>query len=46
VDMQAVLAMSIDKYYNELRTLLREGRLYKSIKKKVTVLLFVLKHLS
>ncbi|HAO38415.1 MAG TPA: protein translocase subunit SecD, partial [Gammaproteobacteria bacterium] len=34
VDMQAVLAMSIDKYYNELRTLLREGRLYKSIKKE------------
>ncbi|SFV82718.1 Protein-export membrane protein SecD (TC 3.A.5.1.1) [hydrothermal vent metagenome] len=33
VDMQAVLAMSIDKYYNELRTLLREDRLYKSIKK-------------
>ncbi len=31
--MQAVLAMSIDKYYNELRTLLREDRLYKSIKK-------------
>ncbi|HCE35399.1 MAG TPA: protein translocase subunit SecD, partial [Gammaproteobacteria bacterium] len=29
VGMQAVLAMSIDKYYNELRTLLREGRLYK-----------------
>ena len=34
VDMQAVLSMSIDKYYNELRTLLREGRLYKSIKKE------------
>ena len=34
VDMQAVLAMSIDKYYNELRTLLREDRLYKSIKKE------------
>jgi len=34
VDMQAVLLMSIDKYHNELRTLLREGRLYKSIKKE------------
>jgi preprotein translocase subunit SecD len=34
VDMQAVLALSIDKYYNELRTLLREDRLYKSIKKE------------
>ena len=34
VDMQAVLSMSIDKYYNELRTLLRDGRLYKSIKKE------------
>ena len=32
VDMQAVLSMSIDKYHNELRTLLREDRLYKSIK--------------
>jgi len=34
VDMQAVLLMSIDKYHNELRTLLREDRLYKSIKKE------------
>ena len=34
VDMQAVLSMSIDKYYNELRTLLREDRLYKSIRKE------------
>ena len=33
VDMQAVISMSIDKYYNELRTLLRTDRLYKSIKK-------------
>ncbi|HIC41123.1 MAG TPA: protein translocase subunit SecD [Piscirickettsiaceae bacterium] len=36
VDMQAVLSMSIDKYYNELRTLLRTDRLYKSIKKEGT----------
>ncbi len=34
VDMNAVLSMSIDKYYNELRTLLRTDRLYKSIKKE------------
>ncbi|HIM58688.1 MAG TPA: protein translocase subunit SecD [Gammaproteobacteria bacterium] len=34
VDMQAVLSMSIDKYYNELRALLRTDRLYKSIKKE------------
>ncbi len=34
VDMQAVLSMSVDKYYNELRTLLRKDRLYKSIKKE------------
>ncbi len=33
VDMRAVMTMSIDKYYNELRTLLRAERLYKSIKK-------------
>jgi preprotein translocase subunit SecD len=33
VDMQAVLSMSIDKYHNELRSLLRADRLYKSIKK-------------
>ncbi len=34
VDMQAVINMSLDKYYNELRTLLRADRLYKSIKKE------------
>lgn len=34
VDMQTVLSMSIDKHYNELRTLLRTGHLYKSIKKE------------
>ena len=36
VDMEAVVAMSIDRYYNELRTLLREDRLYKSIRKEET----------
>lgn len=34
VDMRAVMTMSIDKHYNELRTLLRVERLYKSIKKE------------
>ncbi|MBA5249875.1 MAG: protein translocase subunit SecD [Gammaproteobacteria bacterium] len=34
VDMHSVLSMSMDKYYNELRTLLRTERLYKSIKKQ------------
>ncbi|SGZ80195.1 Protein-export membrane protein SecD (TC 3.A.5.1.1) [Bathymodiolus thermophilus thioautotrophic gill symbiont] len=34
VDMHSVLSVSIDKYYNELRTLLRTERLYKSIKKE------------
>lgn len=32
--MHSVLLMSMDKYYNELRTLLRTERLYKSIKKQ------------
>ena len=31
VDMEAVVATSIDRYYNELRALLREDRLYKKI---------------
>ncbi|CAB5498688.1 protein translocase subunit SecD [Bathymodiolus thermophilus thioautotrophic gill symbiont] len=34
VDMHSVLSVSIDKHYNELRTLLRTERLYKSIKKE------------
>lgn len=34
VDMRSVLLMSIDKYQNELRSLLRKQRLYKSIKKQ------------
>jgi len=34
VDMEAVLSTSVDRYYNELRTLLREDRLYKSIRKE------------
>jgi len=34
VDMEAVASMSIDRYYNELRTILRKDRLYKSIRKE------------
>ena len=34
VDMEAVVATSIDRYYNELRSLLRQDRLYKSIRKE------------
>ena len=33
VDMEAVVSMAIDRYYNDLRTILREDRLYKSIHK-------------
>jgi len=39
VDMQAVANSSLDKSYNELRTLLRQDRLYKSIKKEKDSLL-------
>jgi len=38
VDMEAVVSMSIDRYYNELRTVLREDRLYKSIRKEGNLL--------
>ena len=38
VDMQAVLSMSVDKHYNELRTLLRQDRLYKTIKKEAQLI--------
>ena len=31
VDMDAVVSMSIDRYYNELRTLLRKDKLYKKM---------------
>jgi preprotein translocase subunit SecD len=43
VDMEAVVAMSIDRYYNELRSLLREDRLYKSIRNEGTSLLVTFK---
>jgi len=38
VDMDAVVSMSIDRYYNELRTLLRKDKLYKKIRKEETFL--------
>jgi preprotein translocase subunit SecD len=43
VDMEAVVAMSIDRYYNELRPLLREDRLYRSIRKEGNSLLVTFK---
>jgi len=43
VDMEAVVAMSIDRYYNELRSLLREDRLYKSIRNEGNSLLITFK---
>ena len=38
VDMDAVVSMAIDRYYNDLRTTLREDRLYKSIRKEGNLL--------
>jgi len=38
VDMEAVVSMAIDRYYNELRAVLREERLYKSIHKEGNLL--------
>ena len=38
VDMEAVVSTAIDRYYNELRTVLREDRLYKSIRKENNLL--------
>ena len=38
VDMEAVVSMAVDRYYNELRTILREDRLYKSIRKEDNLL--------
>mgnify|MGYP006142284679 CR=1 FL=1 len=38
VDMDAVIAMSVDRYYNELRTLLRKDKLYKKIRKEENIL--------
>jgi len=38
VDMNAVTAMAMDRYYNELRTTLREDKLYKKIRKDEGIL--------
>jgi len=38
VDMEAVVSIALDRYYNELRTILREDRLYKSIRKEGSLL--------
>ena len=38
VDMDAVIAMSVNRYYNELRTLLRKDKLYKKIRKEENIL--------
>ena len=39
VDMNAVTAMAMDRYYNELRTTLREDKLYKKIRKDEDILI-------
>ena len=38
VDMEAVVASSLDRYYNELRTVLRKDKLYKKIRKEDSML--------
>ena len=38
VDMNAVTAMAMDRYYNELRSTLREDKLYKKIRKDEGIL--------
>jgi preprotein translocase subunit SecD len=39
VDMDAVISMSMDRYYNELRTILRKDKLYKKIRKEDNLLI-------
>ena len=43
VDMEAVVSTSIDRYYNELRTLLRKDKLYKKIRKEDNLLVAIFK---
>jgi len=38
VDMEAVVSTSLDRYYNELRTILRKDKLYKKIRKEDNML--------
>ncbi len=45
VDMDAVLLLAVDKYYQELRALLRTDRLYKSLKKEGDVIVVNFKRL-
>ena len=44
VDMDAVVSTSIDRYYNELRTLLRKDKLYKKIRKEEDFLIVSFKN--
>jgi preprotein translocase subunit SecD len=44
VDMDAVVSSSIDRYYNELRTLLRKDKLYKKIRKEEDFLIVSFKN--
>ena len=39
VDMNAVTAMAMDRYYNELRSALRKDKLYKKIRKDEDILI-------
>jgi preprotein translocase subunit SecD len=39
VDMEAVVSTSLDRYYNELRTVLRKDKLYKKIRKEDNMLI-------
>ena len=39
VDMDAVISMSMDRYFNELRTTLRKDKLYKKIRKEDNLLI-------
>jgi preprotein translocase subunit SecD len=43
VDMEAVVSMAVDRYYNDLRSILREDRLYKSIRKEDNILVVTFK---
>ena len=43
VDMNAVTAMAMDRYYNELRSALRKDKLYKKIRKDEDILIVIFK---
>ena len=44
VDMEAVVSASLDRYYNELRTVLRKDKLYKKISKEDNILVISFKN--